>query len=98
MVCEHLAELEAAILEAGYKDTFRGRAWSKNCGEWVYFDCYLPLAVIRQEFNFDECVQDHHHKGTHDGQESGFICSIHHDGIMGHHPESSVVAESFATK
>ena len=95
MVCEHLAELEAEIVAAGIKETLRGRAWSKNSREWIYFDCYLPATTIRNMFGLAECVIDHQHKGTHNGQESGFVCSIHKNGIMGHHPESAVLAETF---
>lgn len=96
MVCEHLIEVEQAVRNAGFRETFRGRAWSQNCREWVYFDCFLPLETIRQTFNLASCVQNHEHLGTHDGQESGFICTSHHDGIMGHHPLSGVSAQTFS--
>ena len=87
MICEHLIELEKAITAAGFRETFRGAAWSQNCREWVYFDCVLPLDRIREKFQFAECVKDHSHCGTHDGQEAGFVCVIHKDGVMGQHPE-----------
>ncbi len=86
MTCEHLVALEKAILQAGFKETYRGAPWSANCREWVYFDCELPQAIIRAAFDFADCVKDHAHKGTHDGQESGFICEEHHDGLMGYYP------------
>jgi hypothetical protein len=95
MTCEHLMDLERALIAAGIKETSRGQAWSQNCREWVYFDCFLPAQLIRQKFKLADCVEDHEHRGTHDGQESGFTCSIHHDGIMGHHPASGVTARSF---
>jgi len=31
------------------------------------------------------CVHDHDHLGTHDGQESGFVCTACDDAIMGVH-------------
>ena len=86
MTCEHLNRLEQAIAAAGFEETFRGAAWSKNCREWVYFDCVLPSDAVRIAFGRAECVRDHAHRGTHDGQESGFVCEVHKDGIMGHHP------------
>lgn len=95
MICEHLLPLEKAIAAAGHKETFRGAAWSRNCREWVYFDCILPADLIRKAFSFAECVKDHAHRGTHDGQESGFVCEIHNDGIMGHHPDARPDAKSF---
>ena len=47
MTCEHLRPLEQAIIGCGIRETFRGSAWSKNCREWVYFDCYLDIETIR---------------------------------------------------
>jgi len=98
MTCEHLIELERALIEAGIRETSRGQAWSRNCREWVYFDCFLPRPLIRQKFNLADCVKDHDHRGTHDGNESGLVCDIHNDGIMGHHPDSGVTAETFRPK
>lgn len=95
MTCEHLIELEQALIAAGFKELSRGQAWSKNCREWVYFDCFLPRHPIRQKFRLAECVEDHEHFGTHDGQESGFVCTVHHDGIMGYHPGTRVTAKGF---
>jgi hypothetical protein len=95
MTCEHLIALERALIEAGVKETSRGQAWSQNCREWVYFDCFLPAESTRRKFAFDPCVEDHAHLGTHDGQESGFVCTVHHDGVMGHHPASGVAAMTF---
>jgi hypothetical protein len=85
MTCEHLNPLEAELIAAGIPVTFRGQAWSSNCREWVYFDCWLDRAAIRQRLVIAECVQDHDHRGTHDGQEAGFFCAACKDGIMGVH-------------
>lgn len=89
MVCEHLAELESELIASGIRETFRGQAWSDNCREWVYFDCLLDRSSIRARVKFAECVKDHEHLGTHDGQEAGFVCAACHDGIMGLHPQSA---------
>jgi len=83
LVCEHLSELEAAILARNIGETFRGQPWSKNCREWVYFDAYLDLPAIRKSFALNACVQDHVHRGTHDGQEAGLVCSACHDAVIG---------------
>ena len=87
MTCEHLQPLEQALIAAGVKESFRGKAWSDNCREWVYFDCCLARAELRQRYQLDSCVTDHEHLGTHDGQEAGFYCHVHQDGIMGVHPK-----------
>jgi len=85
MLCEHLSELENELKSKGIREIYRGKAWSKNCREWVYFDCFLDLPAIREKLQLEQCVVDHEHLGTHDGQESGFICKVHNDGIMGVH-------------
>ena len=93
MICEHLKPLEEAILAKGIRETFRGAAWSQNCREWVYFDCYIDTASVRARFALAACVEEHVHRGTHDGQERGFVCSRCHDGIMGRYelaPEAVV--------
>lgn len=92
MTCEHLRELESAIIARGVRETFRGAAWSNNCREWVYFDCYLDLEAARKAFTFAACVHDHTHRGTHDGEERGLVCAAHHDGVMGRYePRPGVV-------
>ena len=88
MTCEHLIKLEKAILEQGIRETFRGQAWSRNCREWVYFDCYIDIEAVRERFALPDCVKDHSHRGTHDGQENGLYCSLCHDGIMGRYEPS----------
>lgn len=87
MTCEHLKDLEKAIIADGIKETFRGQAWGRNCREWVYFDCILDLAGLRKRFSLPSSVEDHEHIGTHDGCEKGFYCTVCKDGIMGLHPK-----------
>ena len=89
VVCKHLQQREQELIEQEITETFRGQAWSKNCREWVYFDCYLNLASIRQRITLDDCVVDHIHLGTHDGQESGFVCQVCHAAIMGMAPDQA---------
>ncbi|MBA4020454.1 MAG: hypothetical protein C0483_25110 [Pirellula sp.] len=96
MLCEHLVELERALLAAGIRETYRGQPWSSNCREWVYFACYLDLPALRQRFAFDECVRDHEHRGTHDGQEAGLVCFACCDAVMGVHASSRANHPVFA--
>jgi hypothetical protein len=92
MTCEHLRPLEQAMLSGGMRETYRGQAWSNNCREWVYFDCFIDTASIRQKFNLAACVSEHAHRGTHDGQERGFVCSTCWDAIMGAYEPSAGIA------
>lgn len=84
MVCEHLTEVERELLAAGARVNSRGQAWSQNCREWVYFDCYIDTERTRVQFTLAPVVQDHTHRGTHDGSEHGLVCSVCHDALMGH--------------
>jgi hypothetical protein len=83
MLCEHLKPLEEVLLARGIPETFRGKAWSMNCREWVYFDCYIDLEAVRRNVALAECVIDHSHLGIRDGAERGFVCSQCQDAIMG---------------
>jgi hypothetical protein len=89
MVCEHLSALECEVLARGVKETYRGQTWSRNCREWVYFECCFDLAALRTRLDFQACVVDHIHRGTHDGSEAGFVCSQCWDAIMGAHPTNA---------
>ena len=86
MTCDHLRPLEEALIAGGFRETFRGRAWSAGSREWVYFDCALARPELRRRFALAPCVADHEHAGTHDGQEAGFVCTEHDDGVLGIHP------------
>ena len=80
--------MELAIVARGIRETFRGQAWSMNCREWIYFDCFIDTESVRKRFKLAECVQEHIHRGTHDGQERGFVCAQCHDGIMGRYDQT----------
>jgi hypothetical protein len=59
MVCDHLAVLESALVEAGVPITFRGSPWSKKCREWVYFAVGLDTLALQERFKFPACVVVH---------------------------------------
>jgi hypothetical protein len=83
MICPHLQSLEQAIIASGAHEVFRGKTWSLNCREWVYFDCYIDTETVIRTLPLPDCVKVHIHRGTHDGQERGFVCSDCNDAIMG---------------
>lgn len=89
MTCEHLRSLEQAIKARGIRETYRGQPWTTNCREWVYFDCFIDQGAVRSRVALADCVEDHVHRGTHDGQERGFYCSQCHDGVMGRYEPAS---------
>ncbi len=83
MTCEHLRDVERAILAGGFRESSRGQAWSLNCREWVYFECFIDTSAVRRAFELPACVQDHTHRGTHDGSEHGLVCESCNDALMG---------------
>ena len=83
MLCEHLRPLEIAMIARGMRETYRGRPWSMNCREWVTFDCYIDNEAVRRVMVLPDSVQDHAHRGTHDGEESGFVCHQCWDALIG---------------
>lgn len=83
--CEHLADFEQEVLSRGLSPTFAGQAWSE-AGYWVYFGCLFDFAAIRKRRAFADCVID---RGTHDGQEAGFLCTECATGVMGRHPHAA---------
>jgi hypothetical protein len=87
MVCEHLAVFEQEVRARAIPETYRGAPWSKNCREWVYFACCFDLAALRARIAFAPCVEDHVHRGTHDGSEAGLVCHACWDAIVGAHPD-----------
>jgi hypothetical protein len=90
MVCHHLRHLEEAIIASGIGETFRGQAWTTNCREWVYFDCYLDVEKIREQFALPPCVVSHVNHDPKSGRESGLLCEECRDAIMGLHASDAV--------
>jgi len=86
MVCEHLKELESLIRQAGAAETFRGHAWTKPKGEWVYYRCYIDKESAMARFDDEEIYEWSEHIGTHEGSEAGMICKNCECGVMGFHP------------
>lgn len=82
-MCEHLIDLENEIKSKNIKETYRGQVWTKNCREWVYFDCYLNIESLRIKFNFPGFIKHHENNDNKSGLEEGFYCELCKDAIMG---------------
>ena len=83
MTCRHLHPLEAELVAAGVKETYRGAPWSQNCREWVYFDAVLDVGSIASRMSFPACVEVHENLDPRSGTERGFVCNECHDAVMG---------------
>jgi hypothetical protein len=83
MVCMHLRWLEQALIAAGFRETFRGQAWTENCREWVYFDVILDIPRLRKQFRIPPCVEVHENTDPKSGLELGLTCRSCLDGVMG---------------
>lgn len=85
-MCEHLIILDKELRSIGVKETFRGQPWSKNCREWVYYDCAFDFEKIRARLNLPDFVVTHSNDDPRSGLEAGFVCSQCNDGVIGAHP------------
>ena len=85
-MCEHLIGLDMDLQAHGFKETYRGQPWSKNCREWVYFDVVLDNTSIRNSLNLPDFVVDHSNDDTKSGLEAGLVCERCHDAVIGAHP------------
>lgn len=82
-MCEHLIDLENYIKKLNIVETYRGKAWSDNCREWIYYDCYFNIEKIRLRFDFPKFIINHSNDDIRSGLEEGFVCSKCKDGIIG---------------
>jgi len=85
-MCEHLIPLDEALNKRGLTETYRGQPWSKNCREWVYYDCVLNLEKLRHRYALPAFVEVHFNDDAKSGMEAGFVCSRCNDGVIGVHP------------
>lgn len=82
-MCEHLQILENELKSLGIKETYRGQPWSKNCREWVYFDCYLDIKSLQERYKFPEFIRHHYNDDERSGLEEGFYCELCRDAVIG---------------
>ncbi len=82
-MCRHLKALEEDLLARGIPITFRGKAWSHQCREWVYFTCYFDIATLRRRLKLEECIVEHVNEDSHTGEERGLVCTECNDAIIG---------------
>jgi hypothetical protein len=83
MTCQHLRALEAELVAAGVKETYRGASWTTNCREWVYFDVILDTSALISRMCFPPCVKVHENLDPKSGTERGFVCTECDNAIMG---------------
>lgn len=84
MICHHLQALEADLIAAGIRETWRGTPWTRNCREWVYFDVVLDTDALAARLHLPDCVRVHQNLDPKSGTERGFVCTACFDAIIGH--------------
>lgn len=89
IMCPHLQPLEAYLKSLDIPETFRGKPWSDNCREWVYFDCILNAKQLKKRFHLGETVSVWDYEDIKVGSEFGLVCDECKDAIMGTHPNSN---------
>ena len=89
-MCKHLIELEKYIKNQRIKELFRGKAWSENCNEWVYYDCIMEIEKLQKNFAFDNCISIHECNDIKIANELGFYCNKCKDSIIGLNPNNKI--------
>lgn len=87
-MCGHIIDLENYIKSKKVLEIFRGKAWSSNCNEWVYFDCILDTEKLKTKLGLDNCIITHEFLDIKVANELGLVCEKCKDGIMGYNPKS----------
>ena len=82
-ICEHLQPLADYLTAAGIEVTFAGQPWSTNCRTWIYFNIELNIEDLKIRFSLTPPVTLHTNEDTHSGLERGFVCTEHHDAVIG---------------
>jgi hypothetical protein len=85
-VCEHLRPVEDYLVSKNIPITFAGKAWSRNCRLWVYFDACLDGEALIRRFGLGPEVTIHVNDDPRSGREQGLDCGVCHDAVMGRHP------------
>src|SRR5690349_14364402 len=84
-MCIHLAPLENYLRAKNIAEVWRGQPWTKNCREWIYFDCSFDAAGLKAKLGLDPVVEVHDYPDVKAGSEAGLFCTACKDGVMGLH-------------
>lgn len=85
MACKHLYILENELKNSDILIRFNGQAWTENCRQWIYYDCYFDTISLRKRITFDDCIVDYDYSDIKVGSEEGFFCTECKDAIIGIH-------------
>jgi hypothetical protein len=92
-MCEHLQPLENYLKTKGIPETFRGKAWSDNSNEWIYFDCLLETETLKAKLHLPSFVVTHENTDLKSGTELGLVCTKCNEAVMGLHPRFAAINE-----
>jgi hypothetical protein len=88
-MCVHLDQLESHLKQQGIKETYRGKAWGDEFGEWVYFSCRMDLTLARIKYQIPEFIETHSNDDARSGLEAGFYCPLCKYAVMTAHPKQT---------
>ena len=89
-MCTHLIDVEEYLKLAGVSETWRGQPWSENCREWIYYNCVMDAAGLKDKLQLEDFVMVHDFNDPKAGSELGLVCEECDDAVIGVHPESSM--------
>ena len=82
MICDHLRPLEERILSRGFVESERGSPWSRDCREWVTYNCDVRVIAKLEGVDIPACVKHYENSDIHFGSETGLVCHEHHDALI----------------
>lgn len=85
---EHLEPLRLHVIALGGRQQRILQTWS-NARDFAFFACILNRPALRAAIPRPTFVVDHDHRGTHHGNESGFVRERCKDGLVGDHPQAT---------
>lgn len=83
--CQHLQEIEKAILKDGVDVEIEGDWWHSGNNRNIYFKCVLNQNMINDRFSLPPSVEWHEYDGRAAGHEEGLHCKECNSLLVGGH-------------
>ena len=80
---DSLREIAEYLIEAEFRITYFGQAWTNASADWIYFDTVLDFNNLKEKFKLKDHIIVHENLDPKSGTERGFIDEKTGEGLMG---------------
>jgi len=80
---DSLKKIAKSLKNKGIEITYFGHAWTKQLGDWIYFDTVLDVEKLRNKYQLGAHIVIHENLDPKSGTEKGFIDEHTGEGLMG---------------